>query len=341
MNTKAIDSAKLGLFVMAGIAFLVLTLYMIGKNRNLFGSTFTIRARMENVNGLLPGNNVRFRGIDVGTVKNIEIADDTSIFVTLTIARQYREHIKQNAVAAIGTDGLMGNKLININTGEGHSVPVSEGMTLRSLRPIETDEMLRTLNTTNNNIAVITENLQQITGKLNRNNSLWSLLGDTLIAQDLTMAVKDIRQAGKQTAFFTSQAQELIVDLRHGEGLAGALLTDTLWKKQLGHSFGRIETSSKQLSEVLASLKDLMEDVNNGKGTAGKLVADTLWTEKIDHTLTNLEDGTGRFNENMEALKHNFLFRRYFRKQEKKLEKEKNASNRETNENNKDGLVRQ
>ena len=132
MKTKATDNAKLGIFVMAGVVFLIVTLYMIGKNRNLFGSTFTIQASVNNVNGLVPGNNVRFKGIDVGTVKSIALHDDSSIYVTLTIDDKMKPYIKQNALASISTDGLMGNKILNINSQTGDALAVEEG----SLTPI-------------------------------------------------------------------------------------------------------------------------------------------------------------------------------------------------------------
>ena len=152
MSTKQVNNAKVGLFVIAGIIFLVFTLYMIGKNRNLFGSTFTIRALVSNVNGLVPGNNVRFKGIDVGTVKTIKVENDTAISIVMTIDKSIKRYLKKNAIASIGTDGLMGNKLININSQDGEALLIEEGDVIYSKKPIETDEMLRTLNTTNTNI---------------------------------------------------------------------------------------------------------------------------------------------------------------------------------------------
>src|SRR5690606_32869164 len=121
MKTKATDNVKLGLFVVAGLVFLITTLYMIGRNRNLFGTTFTIKASMNSVNGLTRGNNVRFKGIDVGTVKDIEIAGDSAVLVVMIIDEKIRPYIKQNSIASIGTDGLMGSKLININSRPGPS----------------------------------------------------------------------------------------------------------------------------------------------------------------------------------------------------------------------------
>jgi phospholipid/cholesterol/gamma-HCH transport system substrate-binding protein len=203
MKTKTIDNTKLGLFVLAGVLFLIVTLYMIGKNRNLFGSTFTMKAVLSNVNGLVAGNNVRFKGIDVGTVKSITLLNDSSIYVTLTIDNAMKPYIKQNAMASVGTDGLMGNKLVNINSVPGKSPTVEEGSVIQSLKPIETDEMLRTLSTTNENLERISHNLREVTVKLNTSSSLWNLLSDTVITYDLRNGVKDFRRAGSNLADLT------------------------------------------------------------------------------------------------------------------------------------------
>ena len=98
MKTKKIHNVQLGLFVLAGVAFLIFLLYMMSRNRNMLGSTFMIKAVVSNVNGLVPGNNVRFKGIDVGTVKSIHIQDDSAIYVAMVINSKMRPFIKQNSI---------------------------------------------------------------------------------------------------------------------------------------------------------------------------------------------------------------------------------------------------
>ena len=88
MAKHGINNVKLGAFALAGLLFLVLLLYMIGKNRSLFGATYILKARFENVQGLVPGNNVRFSGIEAGTVKRIKILNDTTIEVTMAIEKK-------------------------------------------------------------------------------------------------------------------------------------------------------------------------------------------------------------------------------------------------------------
>lgn len=318
MKTKATDNVKLGLFVLAGLVFLIVTLYMIGKNRNLFGSTFTIKASMNTVNGLTPGNNVRFKGIDVGTVKDIELAGDSSILVVMVIDDKVRPYIKQNAIASIGTDGLMGNKLVNINSQSESAPPVGEGAVIRSREPIETDEMLRTLNTTNNTVERVTRNLDEITVKLNSSKSLWNLLADTLITHDLKQAVSDFRDAGAHTAAMTANAKEIVSRFGTGEGLAGTLFTDTTLTHRLDNSMTKIQAASEKTAVMMDNLESVIEGLKSGEGTAGLLLSDTTLRDALMQSALQVQQGTTRFNENMEALKSNFLFRRYFRKLEKK-----------------------
>src|SRR5690349_3412806 len=135
MKNKTLDNTKLGLFVLLGLAFLIFSLYMIGRNRNMFGSTFTLKANFHNTNGLLVGNNVRYSGIDVGTVTRIRIVSDTSVLVTMIIDKSVKRFIKQNSIATIGTEGLMGNKLININGQSDKANPVEDGSMIETLRP--------------------------------------------------------------------------------------------------------------------------------------------------------------------------------------------------------------
>jgi phospholipid/cholesterol/gamma-HCH transport system substrate-binding protein len=317
MTMKTIDNAKLGLFVTAGLLFLIFSLYMIGRNRNLFGSSFTISANFRNVNGLMLGNNVRFSGIDVGTVQKIEIVSDTLVKVTMIIDEGVRRFVKKNAVASVGTDGLMGNKIININSVLGNADPVTPGYVLTSLRPIEGDEMLRTLNTTNENMAAISTDLKRITQRLNNSKALWRLISDSTIVRDIKEAGQNLKHAGQKIAETVDAASDLMNDVKRGKGLAGAILSDSTLSNKVKKAVTNIEVVSRQSVKLTADLNELLKQVKSGRGPAGTIVADTSMEKKLKASVSNIEQGTHRFNENMEALKHHFLFRGYFEKQEK------------------------
>ena len=178
MAKRAINNVKLGIFVLAGLLFLVLLMYMIGKNRNLFGDTYELKVKFDNVHGLVPGNNVRFSGIEAGTVKKVNILSDTVIEVTMIIKTKMLKIIRKNAIASIATDGLVGNKVINITPSRKPADLAVEGDVLDSKKAIDTDEILETLSKTNNDIAVIASELKTTVLRINNSKALWSLLND-------------------------------------------------------------------------------------------------------------------------------------------------------------------
>ena len=118
---------KLGVFVVLGSLLILVMAYMIGNDQNIFRPTFQITAVFNNVNGLQKGNNVRYSGINVGTVKDIVMEQDTSIRVYMQIQEDMLAHIKDNAVAIVGSDGLVGSMLINILPGKGAGAPITDG----------------------------------------------------------------------------------------------------------------------------------------------------------------------------------------------------------------------
>ncbi len=321
MSTKKLDNAKLGLFVLAGALFLVFSLYMIGKNRSMFGSTFTISASFSNVNGLMPGNNVRFSGIDVGTVKGISLESDTSVRVTMIIDKKLKKYIKKNSVAAVGTDGLMGNKLINISGQPGDFPSVEEGDAILSLIPVETDEMLRTLNTTNENIASISGDLKKITQKINNSKSLWKLLSDSVIAADIKQAALNIKLASHNAAVAGNEFVDMTRKVKNGHGLAGMVIADMVLSNKLRQSLLDIQIASNQAATITTDMNEIVGRLKHGEGTAGTLLSDSLMLKKLNQSFKNVEEGTAKFNKNMEAMREHFLFRGYFKKQEKTAKK--------------------
>jgi phospholipid/cholesterol/gamma-HCH transport system substrate-binding protein len=170
----------------------------------------------------------------------------------------------------------------------------------------------------------ITYNLNEITAKLNNSNSLWNLLSDTVITQDLKYAVGDFRQAGKNTASMTRRADNLIGSFTEGKGLARTLFTDTTLSNKLHYSFDRIKQSSDRISLMSKDLDSVVFKLKSGEGTAGLVLSDTAMRNKLIRSATNIEQSTIRFNENMEAMRSHILFKGYFKKLEKEEKKKPN-----------------
>ncbi|HEY0678837.1 MAG TPA: MlaD family protein [Chitinophagaceae bacterium] len=326
MRKKSVNNVKLGIFILAGLLFLMLMLYMIGRDQNLFASTFTIKTRFENIQGLVPGNNVRYAGIEVGTVKKIVILNDTLIEVVMILDDEMKSYIKSNAITSIGTDGLMGNKVVNIAPAHAPAPFVQEGDILPARKVLDTDAMLRTLDKTNADVAVIAENLKTTILKLNNSTALWNLLNDNTLPLELRQSAANVRAATAKAVYMANDLQSIVKDVKEGKGSLGAILTDTSFAANLNETIAKINKVGDHADELATAINGMVsevrQDVNSGKGPANALLKDSAMVLKLNTSLDNIQKGTDAFQQNMEALKHNFLFRGYFRKLEKQKEKE-------------------
>jgi len=326
MAKKLMSNVKLGVFVLAGLLFLVILLYMIGKNRNMFGSNFVLKARFENIQGLVAGDNVKFAGIQAGTVKNINIINDTLIEVTMVIEKRLSTIIHNNAVASIGTEGLVGNKVVNI-TPSKHPAPLTvENDILPARRALNTDEILEVLNHTNSDVARIAAGLKITVERINNSNGLWTLLSDQSIPENLRISVATIRSATGKALRMANDLDDIVLSVKNGEGSLGAFLKDTSFAKNLNDAILVINKAGNQADSITVEINKLVSgvnsDISSGKGTANALLKDSMLVKKLAVSLDNIQKGTDGFNSNMEALKHNFLFRGYFRKLENQKKKE-------------------
>lgn len=308
---------RLGIFVTAGLLLLIGSLYMIGSKRNLFNDTINVNAAFRNVNGLMEGNNVRFSGIDVGTVSSIEIISDTSIKVEMMIDKNVAKFISSSALASIGTDGLMGNKIVNIVSFDGTAKRLDEGTTLGSVKPIDMDDALRTLTKTNDNLQYITSDVKSIAQRISEKNTLWSILLDSNVAKNLKQSINNINATAQNSANFTQNLNSTMLDIKNGKGSLGRLLSDTSLAGKINEAVTNFNESGKNAVTITNNLNTISANAKNGKGSVGELLNDTTTTYKLNSAISSLDKGAQGFSENMEALKHNFLFRKYFRKQAK------------------------
>lgn len=321
MIKQGINNLKLGGFILAGLLALILSFYFIGKNKHLFGTNFKLKARFTNLNGLTEGNNVLYAGIQAGTVKSIVLINDTTIEVTLLIDKAIRAHIHQRSIASISTEGLMGNKIVNIVPAAGQYPLVEDGDLLPVRQAVNTDEMLQTLSRTNENIAGISEALKISVLRINQ-SKLMALLDDPAIGSSLRSALKNIDRTAAQASHLGRNLNEVVNGIRNGKGVAGTLLSDTVSAAQLRGAIANIHQTTVQAQQLTRELNELVAridgDLENGKGTLHVLLKDSTAAQNIRKSLEHIEQGTDGFNQNMEALKHNFLFRGFFKDQAKK-----------------------
>jgi phospholipid/cholesterol/gamma-HCH transport system substrate-binding protein len=212
MGTETSQHIKLGLFVTIGIALFAAGIYFIGDAKQLFSKTFSMSAMFNNVNGLQVGNNVRFAGINVGTVENIQIITDTSVQVDMVVDVSTQQFIKKDAKAIIGSDGLMGNKILNISAGTKGHPQIEDNDMIGTTLPVSFDDMLANLKTTTDNTTTITNDLADIMANIHSGKgTIGKLFMDTVFAENLDKTIVNVKQGTKGFKQNMDAAQQSIL----------------------------------------------------------------------------------------------------------------------------------
>lgn len=195
MEKSTSRNIKVGIFVSVAAALLIVGIYIVGRHKNMFGNTFVLNSIFRNVVGLQIGNNVRFSGINVGTVSDVSIISDTTVRVKMIIRQEVKKFIKKDAKATIGSEGLMGNKIISISPGTPSKEPVKHNDYIISVKSTDIDEIIQNLNVTTQNAAIITTDLAEITYKINKGEgAVGKFLFDPNVAKTFERSVKNIEK---------------------------------------------------------------------------------------------------------------------------------------------------
>ncbi len=190
---------KLGLFVTVGIILFFLAIFIIGKQKNLFDPVFQVKANFQNVSGLKVGNAVRFSGINVGTVDQIRIINDSTVQVTMLVKQEVQKFIKEDSEAGIGSEGIIGDKLVVLSKGGSTSKIIKEGQLIASSEPVETDAIMESLQVTADNAAMATGEITEILAKVNSGKgSLGKLINDDSMANDLDATMYNLKTSTKK-----------------------------------------------------------------------------------------------------------------------------------------------
>ena len=297
---KKTSTVKLGIFIFLGITILVVAIFMLGGKEQLFSSTFNVKAYFKTVQGLKTGATVRLSGIDVGTVKDVQIVNDTTgrVQVTMSIKEDVARFIRTDTRATIETEGLVGNKVVVLEIGSASAEQVREGGTIRTKEPMSISAVIEETQGVMQYTKKMTKDLSEIIARVNRGEgSIGKLLVDDELYTDATNLTK---QADKSLQSITGEFDKV-----------------TELFNTLGEGVKSVVTN---VDSTVADLDAIIVGVKEGKGIIGEmLVNGSPFDSTFRATLSNIEKtsadarlAASRLAENMEALKHNWLFKSYF-----------------------------
>jgi phospholipid/cholesterol/gamma-HCH transport system substrate-binding protein len=249
MNKDTGSNWKLGMFVIVGLILFTVTIYFVGKQQNLFGSTFNLKSKFKTVSGLKVGNNVRFSGINVGTISEIQLVNDSTVVVVLVIEEDVQKFIKTDAMASIGSDGLMGDKVLTISPGSSSNQVIKDNAFIESKSPLEMEDLMKSVKTSVDNAGLITAQLAEFSYKMNNGDgTLSKLMNDKEFANSLKKTLLNLEASTKEFSRFTAS-------MNNGKGVLSKVVSDERLGMKLDSTMANLETGSKGLTEIMEAAK--------------------------------------------------------------------------------------
>lgn len=306
----------LAIFMVIGIALFIIAIFVIGNKQNLFTSTLKINTDFETVSGLKEGGIVRITGIGIGTVDKITILDINRVRVEMIVESSQSKFIKKDSKASVISEGLVGNKIIEITTGSPGSPSVNDGDFIASIKPVEMEDILRNLKETGENTTKMTKELTDMVSNVNKGQGT---IGQLMTNNDLYDKMNFTMDGVSQSSVELNKAIRLISgDIQAISGDMTAL--------------------TPKIRNITNDLAEISRKMNSSESIIGTLLTDTTFANNLKEIIFNankstehIENATFSLSQNMEALKHNFLFKGYFEDigYWDKTDFEKNINNKE------------
>ena len=334
---KAAENRRLvivGLFIFLALVILVLGVFTLGGQQKRFVQSIRLKAVFNDVAGLKTGNNVWFSGVKIGTVKDIQFYGESQVQITMNIEEESQRYIRKDAKARLGSESLIGNKIIEIYGGSRRSPTVENNDVLVSEEALDTDVMMETLQENNKNLLSITSDFKTMSQRLVQGQgTLGAVMTDSLMADNFRSIVRSLRQASATTVQASNSLAQFTAKLNTQDGLANQLLTDTAVFGQLRSSVAQLEKTSVAAAEMTQNLSNTTRKLDNTDNAVGVLLNDPQFATQLKNTMGVLEKSSVSLNENLEALKTNFLLKGYFKRkatrEAKQQERQKNREERQ------------
>lgn len=314
-NRKAII---VGIFLAVGLAIFILGVFTLGGQQKSFDKAIHVSAVFDDVAGLKKGNDVWFSGVKVGTISEIKFVGTSQVDVKMRIDEKVQSYIHQNSGVHIGSDGLIGNKLIVVDGGSPQAPVVADGDTLHADKALSTDDMLKTLQKNNENLLSITADFKVLSHNiLKGKGTVGALMADSAMGMQLKNSMRNLQATTESAARLATQLNQFGNKLNTKGGLADKFLTDTTTFNRIKAAATQLQQAANNASVLTSNLNKASNKLNSTDNTLGVLLNDPKGAVEVQSTLKNLQESSVKLNEDLEALQHNFLLKGFFKKKEK------------------------
>jgi phospholipid/cholesterol/gamma-HCH transport system substrate-binding protein len=233
-----------GIFLAVGLVVFILGVFTLGSQSKSFSKSIRISSVFDDVAGLKSGNSVWFSGVKVGSISKIKFIGAGQVDVEMKIDEGSQPYIHRNAGVHIGSDGLIGNKIIVIDGGSPRAPVIQEGDVLQSEKMTSTDDIMKTLQQNNQNLLSITGDFKLLSRKiLQGKGTVGTLMADSLMAVQLRNSMRNLEAATGSAARMAVQLDKFSRTVNTKGGLADKLFTDTV-------TFNKFTATAEQFQQT-------------------------------------------------------------------------------------------
>jgi phospholipid/cholesterol/gamma-HCH transport system substrate-binding protein len=308
------------------LAIFIVTVFTLGGEKKSFTRKFTARLVFSEINGLKKGNNVWFDGVKIGTVTKIELIAPSKVEVTVNIEKKSQPFIKQNAMAKIGSDGFLGNKIVIIYGGTSDAGRVEDNGYLSAQKDtVSTESMLATLQVSNKNLLEITNNLKDITSQIKNGKGVAGrLINDSMLGGNLRAALIDFRTIAAKGRHSIGNIESFTSRMDERGSSVNKLLADTVLYDsvklaiiEFKATLQKANDAAQKLNTFSANLAKVSDNLLDTSNTAGMILNDQQTADDIRVIIRNLKSSSKKLDEDLEAMQHSILLKGYFKKNDK------------------------
>jgi phospholipid/cholesterol/gamma-HCH transport system substrate-binding protein len=302
MGKFASRSVKLGLLVAGGLFLFAVAIFYLGSQQALFSPTVTVKSYFEDVRGLMEGNKVQYSGITVGHVAHIEIINDTTVLVEMSVNRDVQKFIRTDSKVDIGSDGLMGSKIVNIYPGSVSAQSITDDDVLMAQESVDFDDVLEEALSVIEESRLITNNLLEISNKMNTGDGDFAML---LNEKNITAKLDSV---GDEMLVFSSTANEIIGKIKQGEGDLGKLIYDSTISSESKKLMKGLDTIVQKSDVLVSELNQYSKQLNNGNGILYRIAYDSVMADNIDTTVVKISNSVDDVVDAAETIGDSWIF---------------------------------
>lgn len=295
-----------GVFVLGGLLLFAAGLFMIGDRQMAFAKKFTVYTEFKKITGLQPGAVVRVRGAKAGSITQILPPDTPSgkFRVQFEITQDLHQLVRTDSIATIETEGLVGGSYLGIGMGTDAAQPVPSDGTIAGKEPFDIADLMQQMGDTVKKANDMFDDMKaKVEGTI-------VAVGDTVdTANKLFVDVApDMKKMAASGALISSDIAQISEQIRTGKGTIGKLVNDDELYKRVTAIAEQADGIASDTRQLVASTKKTLEGFQAKDGPVQGMTA------SVKQTMDDARKAVEGLAENMDALKHNFLLRGFFKR---------------------------